>query len=370
MTLSEQNAKKFFEIAIPLLLWVNKRTKKSKAVSKQAWKDKYFDARKARNIWNAIWERPELLERYVKQKGDALPEETMRVLSGWRKDFIPGPFIVTQYLDEGAVFISSQDGRVYLVSGITSPIEESLDKEQLPCQVKTSLIPFQGRVIYDSVLEAEPGVIVPQAAQTLNQVYQDAKRDGNLIRRLPSNVPPPDEAQWRGIIQTLASLREQELTAKSEEFFRQALNAPDVHVLSERDLFVLDKMLKQPHRSDKDWDTIKDILLDADLFTIEPPRLNSKEARAVEGVLYEDGALMAFTSLQKCQAYIRKLSGERGTERYYINVISCDTLFEIAGRKKAQLVIDKPDNPFQQFFVYDSQTGRLAVSVLFSRLKP
>ena len=368
MTLSEQDAKKFFEIALPLLLWVKKRNAKSKAASKQAWKNKYFDAREARDIWNAIWERPELLERYVKQKGDGLPEETKRVLSDWRGNFIPGPFIVTRYLDEGAVFISSQDGRVYLVSGITSPIEESLAAKDLPCQVKTSLIPFQGRVIYDSILEAEPGVVVSTAAQTLNQVYQDAKRDGNLIRRLPSDVPPPDGERWRGVVQTLTSLREKEAIANSEELLRQALNAPDVHILSERDLSVLNKMLKKPHRSEKDWDVVKDILLDADLFTIEPPR--SKKVRAVEGALYEDGTLMAFTSLQKCQAYIRKLSGEQGAQRYYINIISCETLFEIAEKKKAQLVIDKPENPFQMFFVYDSQTKRLGASVMIPRLKP
>lgn len=119
------------------------------------------------------------------------------------------------------------------------------------------MIPFQGRVIYDSILEVEPGVVVSTAAQTLNQVYQDAKRDGNLIRRLPSDVPPPDAERWRGVVQTLVSLREKEEIANSEEFLRQALNAPDVHILSERDLFVLDKMLKQPHRSEKDWERIK-----------------------------------------------------------------------------------------------------------------
>ena len=368
MTLSKQDAEKFFEIAIPLLLWVKKRNRKSKAVSKQAWKDKRFDAREARDIWNAIWERPELLERYLKQKGGTLTEETKCVLSDWLENFIPGPFIVTRYLDEGAVFISSQDGRVYLVSGITSPIEESLAAKDLPCQVKTFLIPFQGRVIYDSILESEPGVIVSTAAQTLNQVYQDAKRDGNLIRRLPSDVPPPDGERWRGVVQTLTSLREKEEAVNSEELLRKVLNSPDVHILSERDLSVLTKMLKKPHRSEKDWGVVKDILLDADLFTIEPPR--SKKIRAVEGVLYEDGTMMAFTSLQKCQAYLRKLSGEQGAERYYINVISCETLFEIAEKKKSQLVIDKPENPFQMFFVYDSQTKRLGASVMIPRLKP
>ena len=120
-----------------------------------------------------------------------------------------------------------------------------------------TMIPFQGRVIYDSILEVEPGVVVSTAAQTLNQVHQDAKRDGNLIRRLPSDVPPPNAERWRGVVQTLVSLREKEEIANSEEFLRQALNAPDVHILSERDLFVLDKMLKQPHRSEKDWERIK-----------------------------------------------------------------------------------------------------------------
>lgn len=217
MTLSEQDAKRFFEIAMPLLLWVKKRNKKSKAASKQAWKNKYLSAQEARNIWNAIWERPELLAQYLKQKGDGLPEETKRVLSDWRNGFVPGPFVMAQYLDAGAVFISLRDGRVYLVSGITSPIEESLDESQLPCQVKTSLIPFKERIVYDSIMEANPGVIASEAAQTLNQVYQDAKKNGSVIYRLPSDVPPPDEERWRGIVQTLLSSPEKESNANTEE---------------------------------------------------------------------------------------------------------------------------------------------------------
>ena len=362
MILPPQDGKDFFEIALPLLAWVKKRSKKAKATLRKGHNKKRSEAEEAHILWNAIWERPNLLNQYLAQSGGVLPGETKRVLSEWRNEFVPGPFIVERYLEEGAVFISIRDGRVYLVSGITSEIEESLPGDALPRQAQTTLMPFKGHLIYDGTMETEPHPVGKEGVKTLNEVYQNAKRQGRIIRRLPSDVPPPDGKRWESIVQTLLSPQEQENSANLEEQLREALSAPDVRILSEHDLTVLDKMLSKPHRSERDWNIIKDILLDADLFTIEPPR--SKKIRAVEGVLYEDGTLLAFTSLQKCQAYIRKLSGEQGEQRYYINVISCETLFEIAEKKKVQLVIDKPENPLQACFLYDSQTERLSVAFL------
>ncbi|MBP5718165.1 MAG: hypothetical protein J6X53_04205, partial [Abditibacteriota bacterium] len=332
MILPPQDGKDFFEIALPLLAWVKKRSKRAKETLRKGHNKKRSEAEEAHILWNAIWERPNLLNQYLAQSGGVLPEETKRVLSDWRNEFVSGPFIVERYLKEGAVFISIRDGRVYLVSGITSEIEESLPQDALPRQAQTALMPFKGHLIYDGTMETEPYPVGAEGVKTLNEVYQNAKQQGRIIRRLPSDVPPPDGERWASIVQKFLSPKEQENSVNLEEQLREVLSAPDVHILSEHDLAVLDKMLSKPHRSEKDWDTIKDILLDADLFTIEPPR--SKKVRAVEGVLYENGTLLAFTSLQKCQAYIRKLSGEQGARRYYMNVISCETLFEIARKKK------------------------------------
>ena len=171
MILPERDGKKFFEIALPLLKWVKKRERKSKTNLKRAWKNKYLDAKEAGVVWRAIWERPELIERYIKQKGDVLSEETKRALFDWRENFVFGSFIVARYLDEGAVFISVRDGQVYLVSGITSPIEESLTPEALPCQMKTALIPFMGRLIYDGIMNPEPVELAPEADEILGQIF-------------------------------------------------------------------------------------------------------------------------------------------------------------------------------------------------------
>ena len=362
MILPPQDGKEFFEIALPLLAWVKKRSKRAKAALRKRHNKQRFEAEEAHVLWDTIWEHPSLLDQYLAQNGGVLPGETKRVLSDWRSEFVPGPFIVERYLKEGAVFISVRDGQVYLVSGLTSAIEESLPGDALPRQVQTALMPFKGHLIYDGTMEAKPYPVGAEGAKALNEVYQDAKQQGRIIRRLPSDVPPPDGERWDSIIQTLLSSREQENGANLDEKLREALSAPDVHMLSEDDLAVLDKMLSKPHRSEEDWDIIKDILLNADLFTIEPPR--SKKVRAVEGVLYENGALLAFTSLQRCQAYIRKLSREQRARRYYMNVISCATLFEIAQKKRVQLVIDKSESPLQLCFLYDSQTECLSAALI------
>ncbi|MBQ7642691.1 MAG: hypothetical protein IJS67_02195 [Clostridia bacterium] len=50
--------------------------------------------------------------------------------------------------------------------------------------------------------------------------------------------------------------------------------------------------------------------------------------------------------------------------RYAEKEKSHETLFEIARKKKAQLAIDKPENPLQPCFLYDSQTERLSAAFM------
>ena len=361
--LPEKDGKKFFEIALPALVWVRKRDGKSKAASKQAWMNKYLDAKEAGRVWKAIWERPEWLDKYIKRKGDGLSEEAKRVLLDWRENFIFGEFIVAKYLDEGAVFISVEDGRIYLVSGITSPIEESLDENLLPRQVKTCLIPFLGHLIYNGTMEAEPVAFIPKTVQILDEILRDAQQNGKLIRNIPSDVPPPDREQWQSVLRTIISDRKH---TSPEEALLESLNDPDVNILSERDLSVLDKMLEKPHRTDEDWEEIKDILLDADLFPLQPPKskANAKRFRAVDGILCEDGVLRAFTTLEKCQAYMQKLSKKIRGRYYGINIISFYTMMETAKREKTRIIIDEPENIFKHFFLYDGETELITASLL------
>lgn len=367
MILPPQDGKKFFEIALPLLAWVKKRRDKSKTAT---WKNKRFDAAEARILWNAIWENPTLLERYLKQRACFLPEETKRVLSEWRNEFVPGPFIVERYLKEGTVFISVWNGQVYLVSGITSEIEELLPETELPRQAQTALIPFKGHLIYDGAMQAKPEPVGAEGAKVLNQTYQDAKRLDRVIRRLPSDVPPLDRDWSRRVSRLFLSEDEKKGMLSPEEFRRKLDEMPEIHIISKQELSVLNRMLDKSFRSEEDWETIQGILMGAHVFTFVPPRpmrVGEVKIRSVESVLCENHTLMVFTSMEKCQDYIRKLFEKQATQRYaQVDILACEAVFQIARKRKMQVFIDNPGNTLQQFFSYNGQTERLSVGFRLS----
>ena len=158
MRLPPKDAKQFFRIMMPLLNWVKTKDTALSELKRESGGE-YPAAKEAHIILQVLWQRPELIGEYVAEKGANLTAPVKEVLSAWKKNYVKGPFIIERFLPTGAVFISIADGQAYLVSGITSNIEDSLSKRDLPCLAETTLLPYRGRIIYDSTLGTRPYTI-------------------------------------------------------------------------------------------------------------------------------------------------------------------------------------------------------------------
>jgi len=75
------------------------------------------------------------------------------------------------------------DCKVYGVVGISDPLQDTLLFD-VPCMVKTVLIPFEGRITYDSLLVSYPVSFGRNVRGSLNRDYQEARRRGAIIEKL------------------------------------------------------------------------------------------------------------------------------------------------------------------------------------------
>ena len=106
-----------------------------------------------------------------------LPKEYAQIVAGW-KQCKPGRYILERHLKKGSVFISAEDGSVYMVKGLFSTWAEMLGES--PVLLDAVLIPFRGSIISD-------GLVVPYhiyfgkgAREDFKEAYMNAKRNHTI----------------------------------------------------------------------------------------------------------------------------------------------------------------------------------------------
>ena len=104
-----------------------------------------------------------------------LPPDHREIVAGWNR-FVSGEFILERHLKRGSVFISSEDEQVYMVSGIFSSWEETIPRPDLPILLHATLIPFKGRIIYDSIVTCSNVIIGRGYAEIFKDIYLSAKQ--------------------------------------------------------------------------------------------------------------------------------------------------------------------------------------------------
>jgi hypothetical protein len=364
MNFPQRDADRFFEILMPMLEWMKRRrdVKAELKKLKAELSPNYIEDQSALTI---LWKRPELIDEYLQKNAGTLSREEKDTLSAWRKEHINGPFIIERFLTTGTVFISAANGQVYLVSGITSHIEESLSKDDLPCMVQTALIPYKGRIVYDSAMRAIPNLLGGGAGkQELKEIFMTARRQNRIVKTLPTTIPKPDEAEWLRHVSALMPALAQEYGQSPAEVKRALLKHPDANPISQKDRSTITRLLKQPLRSEEDWDVIKDILAEHDIFTAVPT-WETKTVKDVERILCKDNALFVFTTFDKCQTYMKRLI-ERGEcpPYYHVSAMPYGYVMQVADERGMMIYLDYPNRRRTKFITYNSERRSLIATVL------
>jgi len=149
--LSSEECREFYEMWYGLLSFVNDKKNILNIRITTDYPNNINDV-KLHKVREVLWSNPELIEEYIKKV--ALTKEKIDILKLWKTNHIKGMFFVLEYKPEYAVAITSNENgedRLYGIKGISNPISNILQRN-LPIQIETVLLPFKGKIIYDTYI--------------------------------------------------------------------------------------------------------------------------------------------------------------------------------------------------------------------------
>jgi hypothetical protein len=120
-----------------------------------------------------------IIDKYIDT--NKITEEDEELLISWKK-YIRGTFIVLKQLKKYCVLYDEENNKWYGINGITSSIEETI--KELPCVVKTVLLPFKNKIIYNSFIENYRIIIGPNIKRELMEKYKRIKMENGIINKL------------------------------------------------------------------------------------------------------------------------------------------------------------------------------------------
>ena len=168
-TLSEEDAKLFYQLWLPLLEYVNKKTRAVPSL-KHIDTAKRLNTTDVKKVAERLWDDVSLIDRYL-QANPEIPEEHREILLGWKRR-IRGRFTMERHLKDGSIFIGPEsEETVYLVSGIITSWEEMFDWRPMPVFMNAVLIPFRDVIISDGLNVSYSIMIGTNMKKELKDIY-------------------------------------------------------------------------------------------------------------------------------------------------------------------------------------------------------
>jgi len=179
MYLSESKVERFYSVWFSLLHFVNQHRNVVPSFPKK-WRDANVPPEVAVPVRDALWENDELLEAFIAENPAQLSQDDLALVESW-KHHVAGNFFIFRHLKKYTIFVDENSpANAYGVHGITGPLEEIIGP-YLPIYVKAVLLPFEDRIIYDSLLSSYPIHFGGGIKRSLNETYRRAQERGNLI---------------------------------------------------------------------------------------------------------------------------------------------------------------------------------------------
>lgn len=183
MYLNETEVKRFYTIWFQLLHFVNLKKKLAPSFPKSPHKspvtpDVVFPIR------NALWEDDTLRTAFIADNPAKLSQDDLALVESWQHR-VAGNFFIFRHLKKHTIFIDgSSPAKAYGVLGITNSIEDMISP-YLPVYVQAVLIPFEDRIIYDSLISPYPIHFGSGYKRDLKDTYNAIEERAGIITTLP-----------------------------------------------------------------------------------------------------------------------------------------------------------------------------------------
>ncbi|MFQ6028349.1 MAG: hypothetical protein ACE5Q6_12725 [Dehalococcoidia bacterium] len=187
MRFSEQDADQFFELMFSLQLYAGQQLG---ALSNNSTLEEYRDCplESKLQVRDALYENKFLIDSFIQENPAHLSSGDLAIVAKW-KQFISGEFYVERLLKKYAIFVGPED-RVYGVLGLHHAFQDMIHSSQLPVYLKTVLLPFKGKIVYDGLLQPYDVYFGHGISSELKEVYMAAKQNGRIIEALDPDLQP------------------------------------------------------------------------------------------------------------------------------------------------------------------------------------
>lgn len=177
MQLTSEESNLFFELMGALQFYVNTKFNFIKDInSLKEYKDIALEEKI--EVRDYVYDTPDIIDEYIEKNPYNLSLEQLGIVEQW-KNFVAGEFYIERYLKNYAIFI--RDAKVYGVLSLHSSFDDIFPKYYLPVYVKTVLLPFKGKVIYDGVMQSYNIHFGGGIKRSIKESYMRAKQNNRII---------------------------------------------------------------------------------------------------------------------------------------------------------------------------------------------
>lgn len=189
MQLPREQTKRFYRMWLALLHYVNDQLHLVPAFPASEERNGLLPLSDELQLRNALWADDELRERFISANPAGLSSAELAVVASWRYRRA-GSFYIVRALKKYTVLLSEDlPPRAYGVLGLSAPMEE-LAPGPLPVLAQTVLLPFEGQIIYDGLLQWYAVIFGPGIRARLNAEYRTAQeREGVITTLEPADFP-------------------------------------------------------------------------------------------------------------------------------------------------------------------------------------
>ncbi len=231
MKLSTDDVALYYKLMWPLLFYVNQKLNILPDVASAEDLAGGYELEEKLPVRNALYEQSELIDAFIAENPARFTKEELTIVRGW-KNVVTGDFYVERFLKSGAIFITARGAaQVYVVLGLTDSLKDFFQRFQPPpILVKTVLLPFKGRIIYDGMFQFYNVFFGSGIKGDLKETYMAAKQNQRIINSLatdPLAAPPPEPPpeltpDWRpevdAVVKAVNKLKGKQIPIQSEAF--------------------------------------------------------------------------------------------------------------------------------------------------------
>jgi len=205
MQLSPEDAILFFKLMPALQMFANRQLQIIQKLDSVEQYQRISNKQRVK-LRNAVYKKSELIEGFVQENPFGFTIEELEIVSGWR-NFISGDFYIERILKKHTIFIG-ENNKVYGVLALTEPFRHVLGGMPLPFYLKTVLLPFKGKIIYDGLIEGYNIYFGGGVSTSMSNMYQAAKMQGKIIESLDPDWQPPKpkvvvQKNWKPLLDEL-----------------------------------------------------------------------------------------------------------------------------------------------------------------------